>query len=357
MPQSLSKCWAFGAVLCTWAVCFALSLGAQGVSNASSSDPRSLLLAAATANGAPSAIAKPWHAKITFTLYDWDGKPELQGTVEEFWAAPDKLKFVYTTSLFNQVEYTTPAGVRRTGSPDGAPLEITNIVDQFLHPIRLDQTSIEAAKLQEHELKLGSTTLACVTATGKDPSNVDPAVNTTYCMSDSAPVLRLTLRGLNGFQRTTFNSILKFQDHYFPQTVDRQLAAPNARSGRTQFAAKLETLEVINPADDASFTPPNEATPPPPMITLDEKTTKPQLQLQAAPVYPPIAKAAQVSGDVVISLQVQTDGHVSGLRALSGPAMLQQAAIDAVKKWIYKPFDQNGERVEVNTIVTVRFRL
>ena len=135
------------------------------------------------------------------------------------------------------------------------------------------------------------------------------------------------------------------------------MAYPDGRSGRTQFAAKLETLELMEPADDASFTPPSAATPPPPVITLDEGATKPQLWQQAAPVYPPIAKAARVSGDVVISLQIQTDGHVSGLRVLSGPAMLQQAAIDAVKKWAYKPFEQNGERVEVNTIVTIRFRL
>jgi hypothetical protein len=178
-------------VLYGYALCLPSGATGQGATNPSpASDSKSTLLEAAAANGAPSAQAKPWHAKISFTLYDWDGKPELQGAVEEFWAAQDKYKLVYTTSVFNQVEYTTPGGVRRTGSPDSAPPEITNIVDQFLRPIRLDQTSIEAAKLQIHDLKLGSITLVCVTATSNEPSNFDSPFNTTYCISDSAPVLR-----------------------------------------------------------------------------------------------------------------------------------------------------------------------
>jgi protein TonB len=64
-----------------------------------------------------------------------------------------------------------------------------------------------------------------------------------------------------------------------------------------------------------------------------------------------------VSGDVVIALLVRTDGSVSHLRVVSGPPMLQQASLDAVKKWTYKPFQQNGEFVEVSTTATVKFTI
>jgi TonB family protein len=150
---------------------------------------------------------------------------------------------------------------------------------------------------------------------------------------------------------------VKFQDRYLPQNVERVLASPGEKTGRTQFTAKLEKMELMATQDDAQFTPPADATAPPQVITLDEKTTRAQLLQHAPPVYPPIAMAARVSGDVVISMQVQTDGHVGRLRVLSGPAMLQWAALEGVKKWIYKPFEQNGEAVEVNTNVTVPFRL
>lgn len=313
-----------------------------------------MLLAAAAANAAPGPDAKPWHAKISFTLNNWDGKPESQGTFEEFWAAPDKFKLVYATTSFNQVEYTTPSGIRRSGNRDGTPPEITRIIDQFFHPIPFDPTSVDQEKLEAHQVALGTTKLACVAAVS-DKQNAS-AVNGTFCMNDGTPIFRLLL-GPGGSSRTIRNNIVKFQDRYLPQTVERLLASPGDRSEKTLFTAKLETVEPLHSADDAQFTPPADAAAPPPVITLDEKTTRLQLLQHAPPVYPPIAKAARVSGDVVISLQVQTDGRVGHLQVLSGPPMLQQATLDGVKKWTYKPFEQNGEPVEVNTNVTVPFRL
>ncbi len=355
MPKSLSIRPAFCAALCGFTLCFAACLTAQSASNASPiADPKSLLLAAAAANGAPGADAKPWHAKISFTLNDWNGKPESQGTFEEFWAAPDKVKLVYATSSFNQVEYTTPSGIRRSGTRDGVPPEFTRIINQFLHPVPFDSASANTLKLEAREVSLGTTKLTCVAAASEKQD--ESAINETYCMNNSAPILRLIL-GPGRSQRTLRNSILKFQDRYFPQDVERDLVDPGEKNGRTQFTAKLEKMELMAASDDAQFTPPADATAPPQVITLDEKTTRPQLVQHAPPVYPPIAKAARVFGDVVISLQVQTDGRVARLRVLSGPAMLQWAALEGVKKWSYKPFAQNGETVEVNTIVTVPFRL
>jgi protein TonB len=45
------------------------------------------------------------------------------------------------------------------------------------------------------------------------------------------------------------------------------------------------------------------------------------------------------------------------VRVLSGPAMLRQAAMDAVKQWIYKPYVLNGKPVEVLTTVNLIFAL
>ena len=49
------------------------------------------------------------------------------------------------------------------------------------------------------------------------------------------------------------------------------------------------------------------------------------------PTYPPIAKAARIVGTVVIEVQVGTDGKIDFTKVVSGPAMLQQAALDCVK--------------------------
>jgi protein TonB len=75
------------------------------------------------------------------------------------------------------------------------------------------------------------------------------------------------------------------------------------------------------------------------------------------PVYPPIAKAARVSGTVVLQATISKTGTIENLRVISGPAMLQQAAMDAVKSWRYRPYLLNNDPVEVETTVNVIFTL
>jgi protein TonB len=75
------------------------------------------------------------------------------------------------------------------------------------------------------------------------------------------------------------------------------------------------------------------------------------------PVYPPIAKAAHVGGSVVLHAIISKGGTIENLTAVSGPAMLQGAAIDAVRQWRYKPYLLNGDPTEVDTTITVNFNL
>jgi protein TonB len=81
------------------------------------------------------------------------------------------------------------------------------------------------------------------------------------------------------------------------------------------------------------------------------------LLLKTTPVYPPIAKAARVQGTVVLQATISKTGAIENLRVLNGPAMLQQAALDAVKSWRYRPYLLSGEPVEVETQVNVVFTL
>lgn len=74
------------------------------------------------------------------------------------------------------------------------------------------------------------------------------------------------------------------------------------------------------------------------------------------PVYPPDALANHMEGSVVLSAKVGTDGTVQDLQAISGPEVLRQAALDAVRQWTYKPYLLNGNPVTVMTTITVNFR-
>ncbi len=78
---------------------------------------------------------------------------------------------------------------------------------------------------------------------------------------------------------------------------------------------------------------------------------------RVAPQYPSIAKTARVSGTVVLAATISKSGFVSNLQVVSGPPMLRQAAMDAVKGWVYKPYLLNNQPTEVQTTIQVDFNL
>jgi TonB family protein len=75
------------------------------------------------------------------------------------------------------------------------------------------------------------------------------------------------------------------------------------------------------------------------------------------PAYPPTARTARVQGAVQLSVTVGPDGRVQDVQPLSGPALLTQAAIQAVAQWVYQPFLLNGQPVTVQTTANVNFVL
>ena len=74
------------------------------------------------------------------------------------------------------------------------------------------------------------------------------------------------------------------------------------------------------------------------------------------PVYPPIAEAAGVQGTVVVEAIISKGGTIESLHVVSGPPMLQNAALEAIKVARYIPYQLNGEATEVQTRITVNFR-
>ncbi len=75
------------------------------------------------------------------------------------------------------------------------------------------------------------------------------------------------------------------------------------------------------------------------------------------PVYPPQARLTRLEGIIELQARVSKSGSISGVKQLSGDPVLGRAAMDAVRQWKYKPYFLNGEPVEVETQVTVNFKL
>lgn len=92
-------------------------------------------------------------------------------------------------------------------------------------------------------------------------------------------------------------------------------------------------------------------------IRLSRGVAAGQLLEPIRPTYPAIALAARIQGTVVVEAVISKTGVVENAHAVSGPAMLQQAAVSAVARARYQPYKLSGEPVEVETTVNVVFDL
>jgi protein TonB len=74
------------------------------------------------------------------------------------------------------------------------------------------------------------------------------------------------------------------------------------------------------------------------------------------PIYPPVAAASQVEGTITLKAVISKDGDVKELHYVSGPSLLSNAALDAVRQWHYQPTLLDGNPVEVETTILLVFK-
>jgi TonB family protein len=93
------------------------------------------------------------------------------------------------------------------------------------------------------------------------------------------------------------------------------------------------------------------------IVKVSEGVQQAQLVSRIVPRYPPLAVQTRKEGTVLLHAIISIDGRITALEVVSGPPLLVQAAVDAVRQWRYRPTYLHGEPVEVETSITVIFRL
>jgi protein TonB len=100
-----------------------------------------------------------------------------------------------------------------------------------------------------------------------------------------------------------------------------------------------------------------DAPPPPQAVRVGGQIKEPKKLKNVNPVYPDIAKQARVQGVVILECTISPQGKVTDVKILRGIPLLDAAAVEAVKQWVYSPTLLNGVPVPVIMTVTVNFRL
>jgi TonB family protein len=128
------------------------------------------------------------------------------------------------------------------------------------------------------------------------------------------------------------------------EVARRELGVLDAQMRAAADAKKAQALASTNPGEPAA-------------LRVGGDVQQNNLISQPKPLYPALAKAARVQGTVRFEATIDKEGRIANLQLLSGPPLLVQAALEAVRQWTYRPTLLNGQPVTVVTTVDVNFTL
>jgi periplasmic protein TonB len=146
-----------------------------------------------------------------------------------------------------------------------------------------------------------------------------------------------------------------------PMVIGNGHSKPARKSAATIDAPAL-SVTAVAPAGNAGALPNlmGESKAPTPVLEkliVSQGVSRGLLVKQVQPVYPATALRMHTEGSVQMMATLSKNGDITDVKVLSGDRELARAAVDAVKKWKYKPYLLNGEPVDIQTQITVNFKL
>jgi protein TonB len=137
-----------------------------------------------------------------------------------------------------------------------------------------------------------------------------------------------------------------------------QGSAPVTEIASTEAVGSIPPAGLLT-STGKTFNPPVQppSAPAPPPVPVAKKVLDPKLISSTRLVYPPGARQSHIEGIVTVSASIDERGKVVGAKAVSGPMVLRQAAVDSVSQWKYSPGSSDGKPVPSQVTVNLEFRL
>jgi protein TonB len=234
---------------------------------------------------------------------------------------------------------TTPATVPQA-APRSAPVAASSPASTESTP----ETSAASQKIASSKTSADKQTTASL---GKTPAHPSKDVSEVISSKPSAS--------------TPATKAPATKEDAEPIMIKGGLSKPAAKAAVTNDAPALSITNIAPPANtgamaklmDSSSVP----TPVLQKLNVSQGVSRGLLVKQVQPIYPASALRMHVEGSVQLLATLSKTGDISTVKVLSGDKQLAQAALTAVKQWKYKPYLLNGEPVEIQTEVTVNFKL
>lgn len=294
-------------------------------------------------------LLKPWHLKLSFKLFDNQGKPAETGQIEEWWSAPKLHKTVFTSPSYTSTEIQNEDGFFRTTGTERPPDNLALILEQAVRPLSGDD-EIDQSTPDLRKETFGKVQLDCIMLAQKikgiayAPLGLFP----TFCFDRDKTFLRASF---------DFGSILIVRNN-IGHFLGKEVAIDQTiKEGEiVTSTAHIDTLKTFG-EEQVSYEPTGEmGKTPSGLVRVGAGVIAGLIVKKVAPIYPERAKAEHVSGTVILHAIIGRDGRIHLLQPISAPdADLAISAIAAVRQWVYKPYLLNGQPTEVDTQITVNY--
>lgn len=297
----------------------------------------------------------PWHLKASFQIEASAGRAADSGTIEEWWAGPIGRKVVFTSRSFSATDIRNKDGYFRTTGSAEVPYLVKVMEREIVQPLP-DRALSESSDPHLTRKKLGDIQLECISLMKPEVRRAEssPFLYPTYCFRNTSQLVVSYDLGLQAITHTQWGT-------FRGRNVSIQTSLGFA--GQTAISAHVDLLQGAA-LTEKDFEAGPEMTKLSALVdfgsvfSVDPNAGEGEFVSKTKPVYPALAKTAHMSGPVLIYAVVGTDGHVLSTEVLYSPyPVLGEAAVEAVRQWVWKRYLVNGEPVPRDATVQVNFHI
>jgi periplasmic protein TonB len=217
--------------------------------------------------------------------------------------------------------------------------------------------SSQAAQSTPAAASAGVTQAPAVTTAPQNAASAMPQASKPSAVASSTPVTQIKV----GAEDTKSDVVTRTFEPA-PIRVKMQAAAKGQKQAEEGPAPVLDPLGVGGSKDSnlASLISGSARLPAAPSVStlrISQGVSQGLLIKKVQPVYPANAKSMRLEGPVDMEAVIDREGKITNLKVLKGQPVLAHAAMEAVRQWRYKPYYLDGEPVEIQTQITVLFKL
>lgn len=266
----------------------------------------------------------------------------LDGVYSLLWNGPDQWREEITFPGYSEIQVGGKGVVFLKRSVDVLPYRISQLetalgfssnfgVGRFNQALMKDET-VKSIRQE----KLAGETAECIKIVSRNKNTREVCVD---------PTTGLVNRQKEGFADAEFAPI---GSKVFPRSISL------AKEGSRLVEIHITRFEAGQEFSPDRFSPPRGA------VSADGcmNPLRGAKVKDVTPVYPQMAKIAHIQGAVATEAVINKNGALQNLRIVSTDnPLLSQSALDAVKQWRYQPATCNGQPVEMETVIEVRYWL